>query len=260
MTTDKILDAAEREHGHMSEWDEDPMYDDEYDDIEYLYDYPDLDDDDDLDLDNRLADLDDDDYGDDHDYDDYEPEEGISMRKPTLHLPDGMVAWIDSNSPGSVYIGTRANFEWHNHNGYAPCEITGECALDTLAHEDEIEGRWNLYICDPVTDEMVAEIGEADVRHAREWFERIVSETLSEYPEHYRRTTKIEVDGAKVKIEFHKVGHNASHEFSIGILEDGRIVTQSVGEGEWDKNGDPTVETRVNVLKPGELPLYIGHW
>jgi len=288
MTTDKILDVAEMEHGPMSEWDEAWHKDDmfvpfqpgeardlglEYDeygwlDHDYRYDYPGLDDEDDLDLAYADRSYDDDDgwYGQEPDYD--MPEERISMRESTVFLPEGMLIWIDSNSPGSVYIGDQANYDWHDYNGYAPFKITGECALATLASDDAIEGRWNLRVCGPMSAEAMTEMEEAKMYRqanvAREWFEHAINSARREYKGYYTRysstTKEVEVDGVKVEVELHTVGHNASHEFSIGILEDGRIVYKSFGEGGEGSDGETLYKESIDVLKPGETPSYIGHW
>jgi hypothetical protein len=70
----------------------------------------------------------------------------------------------------------------------------------------------------------------------------------------------VEVDSVKVEVEFHTVGHNASHEFSIGLLPDGRIVYKSFGECGEESEGETLYKESVDVLKPGETPSYIGHW
>jgi hypothetical protein len=295
MSTDKILDVAEMEHGPMNEWDEAWYQDDmfvpfqtgeaqdlglEYDeygwlDHDYRYDYPGLDDYDDY-ADMFNGDIDPDD-GDDGWYGDYdrdfdsgdEPEEEISVREPKIHLPKGTLIWIDCNSPGSVYIGDKLNYDWHNHNGYAATEVTESWALRALAVGDgDGFGRWNLHICGPLSPEMVAEMDDSrkrwETRDARRWFEQTVSEAQIEYTGHYTHysstTKEVEVDGAKVGVEFHAVGHNASHEFSIGLLSDGRIVTRSFGESGEGSEGETLYKENIDILKPGETPSYIGHW
>jgi prolyl-tRNA synthetase len=99
---------------------------------------------------------------------------------------------------------------------------------------------------------------------SRKWFERVINSAKKEYKgyyTYYSSTTKeVEVDGVKVEVELHTVGHNASHEFSIGILEDGRIVYKSVGECGEGQEGETLYNENIDVLKLGETPSYIGHW
>jgi hypothetical protein len=90
------------------------------------------------------------------------------------------------------------------------------------------------------------------------WFDKLIDEAPDNY---YSRHTPVwdYIGGEDVK--FHKAGHNATHEFWVGIMADDRIVLRTVGEGELNENGDPTtIEIRINILKPGEVPSYLVHW
>ncbi len=90
----------------------------------------------------------------------------------------------------------------------------------------------------------------------RRWFGLMVKNATAHYSGHSVRTDR----AGNEDVEFHKVGHNASHEFWLGILADGRIAVRTVGEGAPDANGDPTVEIGVSVRGWGEIPSYYGHW
>lgn len=89
-------------------------------------------------------------------------------------------------------------------------------------------------------------------------FEGIVKSAKKNYRNYSAFTKEVEVDGEQVEVEFHVVGHNASHEFSIGILPDGRFVKHAVGEADWNEEEDrPNYETSIYVK---DNVGYIGHW
>jgi hypothetical protein len=97
---------------------------------------------------------------------------------------------------------------------------------------------------------MSKNIGDA----TRSWFDRLIANAVENFD---GRSTLVEMNEGE-DVEFHKVGRNATHEFWVGILTDGRIVLRTVGEGEW-VDGEPTVETGVWTMEPGEVPTYLGH-
>jgi len=70
---------------------------------------------------------------------------------------------------------------------------------------------------------------------------------------------EVEVDGEKAEVELHRVGHNASHDFSIGLLPDGRLITMSVGEGMREGEIDRHVMVR-GTAEEAVWPTYLGHY
>jgi hypothetical protein len=72
---------------------------------------------------------------------------------------------------------------------------------------------------------MSKNIGDA----TRSWFDRLIANAVENFD---GRSTLVEMNEGE-DVEFHKVGRNATHEFWVGILTDGRIVLRTVGEGEW---------------------------
>lgn len=62
-------------------------------------------------------------------------------------------------------------------------------------------------------------------------------------------------------IPFYWVGHNASHEFYLGV-QDGKIYHYSVGEGgPPDKDGVIPADERIQEITESELgTIYIGHY
>ena len=105
---------------------------------------------------------------------------------------------------------------------------------------------------------------------AREVFEKLVRSAKENYKcssglMGYSSYTKtVQVDGQEHSIEFHWVGHNASHEFSVGLLSDGRLIVRSCGEScEWDDElGCPKIETNVHVIGTAEKCRwpYVGQY
>lgn len=91
---------------------------------------------------------------DEWDYNDIEP-----PQKSRLFVPPGMIVWMECNHPGRVYISDRANKDWSDYNGYAPCEITWELALALLT-SGEGHGPWNLEVCGPLPEGCKAEMEE----------------------------------------------------------------------------------------------------
>jgi len=105
---------------------------------------------------------------------------------------------------------------------------------------------------------------------AREVFDRLVESAKENYKwpgsslGYSVFTEAAEVEGQNHDVEFHCVGHNASHEFAVGLLSDGRLVVRSCGEScEWDDELDcPKFETHVHVVGTAEKCRwpYVGHW
>lgn len=92
-----------------------------------------------------------------------------------------------------------------------------------------------------------------------EWLREVVRRTKANYPEYHAVLFPVKVDGVEIALEFHRVGHNASHLFYLGILPDGRIVSRSWGEiGFVDDN--PVCGDRTHIFPAGEVPAYFGHW
>ncbi len=97
-----------------------------------------------------------------------------------------------------------------------------------------------------------------------EIFNRLVSTAKEHFRNYEASKEMVEVDGVMVEVEFHLVGQNASHQFSIGLLPDSRLVKYSSGEGcEWNYEMDcPEWETSITVInetKNCRWP-YVGHW
>lgn len=116
----------------------------------------------------------------------------------------------------------------------------------------------------------------------RRWFDSLVKEARRDFRFYSKRKRTVEGH----EIEFHCVGCNASHFFSIGILPDGRLATYSIGESAREiaeeadclecSSGEETVcqwcfgsgkvmfyscpmEEHAEILEPGEFPCYLGH-
>jgi len=96
---------------------------------------------------------------------------------------------------------------------------------------------------------------------SQEIFDHLVEDAKERYHNYHILTDVMVVDGVAVEVEFHRVGHNASHQFAIGILPDGRLVKRSTGEGsEWDYELDqPTWETSIHIINETRWP-YVGHY
>ena len=86
----------------------------------------------------------------------------------------------------------------------------------------------------------------------REKFERLIFQNVIHYP-NYTTCERMSSGGV---VTFHKVGHNSSHEFWLGMLPNDRMVCMSVGEG-FEVG---VLEEHIEVYPVGESPSYIGHW
>lgn len=84
----------------------------------------------------------------------------------------------------------------------------------------------------------------------RKQFECLVFQNVIHYPYYTNRERTVE--GETVTI--HKVGHNSSHEFWLGLTPDDRLICMSIGE----TNG--VISEYVRVFPKGEYPSYLGHW
>jgi len=94
-------------------------------------------------------------------------EEGItiSLCQHELSVPAGMIVWMECNHPGRVYISGRDMYNWSDYNGYDPCVISWDFAVELLS-EGEGDGLWTLEICKPLPAECVAEMAKAKMRRA----------------------------------------------------------------------------------------------
>lgn len=90
----------------------------------------------------------------------------------------------------------------------------------------------------------------------RDEFDQLVKQSRENYGRYYVFTEEVEVDGNMVDVEFHMVGHNASHEFALGLLSDGRFVKRACGE-DWDEDEELTISVDYYVEN---VPGYLGHW
>jgi len=76
----------------------------------------------------------------------------------------------------------------------------------------------------------------------------------------------IEVEGKEIEVELHKVGHNASHEFSVALLPDGRLITYSFCVNDPEdviEFGLKPTEESVDIRGTAEevdFPGYLGHY
>ena len=92
----------------------------------------------------------------------------------------------------------------------------------------------------------------------KEEFYRIIKDSKDHYGSYQIFSEMVDIDGNETVVEFHSVGRNASHSFSIGVLPDGRFIRRSCGEGMWDEENDcPSVEINVSVVNNIG---YVGHW
>ena len=85
-----------------------------------------------------------------------------------------------------------------------------------------------------------------------EKFERLLFQCVVNYPDYISLSRTVE---GKMVVMY-KVGHNATHEFWLGMLPDERMVYLSVCE---DRDGSMTDE-HLKIFPKGEYPSYIGHW
>jgi hypothetical protein len=120
--------------------------------------------------------------------------------------------------------------------------------------------------------QLAAELGEMwypkNEPTAREVFDRLVASAKENYSSGslgYCCSKRVaEVEGQEHEVEFHTVGHNSSHQFSVGLLPDGRLVVQSCGDGdEWSEElGYYLSETKYHVIGTAEKCRwpYVGHW
>ena len=63
----------------------------------------------------------------------------------------------------------------------------------------------------------------------------------------------------RMGIDFYMVGHNASHQFSLGLDTDGQVWKMACGEGPDDQDGVPTLDITLHRVTTDDLG-YIGHW
>lgn len=78
---------------------------------------------------------------------------------------------------------------------------------------------------------------------------------------------KIVVEGREIDLELHCVGHNASHEFYVGLLPDGRLITYSYccANTPEDVAGFDVLGAEKSVQVQGtaeavDFPNYLGHY
>lgn len=76
----------------------------------------------------------------------------------------------------------------------------------------------------------------------------------------------VEVEGKKMELEFHYVGHNSTHEFSVALLPDGRLISRSYcancAEDVIELNV-PEVEDNISIhgtAEAADFPGYLGHY
>ena len=87
-------------------------------------------------------------------------------------------------------------------------------------------------------------------------FQSIIDQSKKGYHDYHVSIEDVLPDGLSnpLRLPFHWVGRNSSHEFAISILKDGRIVY--LAEGGY---GDH-FERSCHICKPGREPTYFGHW
>ena len=84
-------------------------------------------------------------------------------------------------------------------------------------------------------------------------FRQIVEDAKKHYGGWHGYTTRIKEFQGK-KVEFHYVGHNASHQFAVGLL-DGKLLRYSFGEGD-----DWRLEDSHHITVWDGGSLYLGHY
>jgi hypothetical protein len=95
---------------------------------------------------------------------------------------------------------------------------------------------------------------------AQEFFDSVVAQSKANY--HRYHTFDHEV-GGKGEVEFHMVGHNASHEFAIAMMDD-KLVTYSAGEGFCGCEGYcdciQPIDVHVMIRESFNPNMSLGHW
>jgi hypothetical protein len=77
---------------------------------------------------------------------------------------------------------------------------------------------------------------------------------------------KVVMEGEEMELEFHHVGHNASHSFSIALLPDGRLISRSYCANcaeDVIEYGVPAVEENITIhgtAQDVDFPSYLGHY
>lgn len=99
----------------------------------------------------------------------------------------------------------------------------------------------------------------------KQWFERMVT-SVKEDPYYHCYKHTIAVEGQDVEVDFHYVGRNASHEFSVGMLIDSRLVMRTFGEEGYEEVEflgaeylEPIVKEVIKIFEIDQLPSYLGH-
>lgn len=88
--------------------------------------------------------------------------------------------------------------------------------------------------------------------------EILIQAKTAGYSRYHSLSTAVAVGGEMVTVEFHRIGHNASHDFHIG-LHDGLLITMSECEGEEIGETERHFITRGTTEKC-EPPTYVGHY
>lgn len=83
---------------------------------------------------------------------------------------------------------------------------------------------------------------------------------------YYATKQNVEVEGKEIELELHRVGHNASHQFSIALLPDGRLLSRSYCANSAEdviEFGIPAVEESITIhgtAQDVDFPRYLGHY
>ena len=69
----------------------------------------------------------------------------------------------------------------------------------------------------------------------------------------------VSVDGVMETVKFYRIGHNATHDFHIGLSDDGRLITMSECEGEEIGATERHFTVRGTAAEC-EPVYYLGHY
>ena len=103
---------------------------------------------------------------------------------------------------------------------------------------------------------MNVSIRQQVIAYSRAFYSRAYTE---DEPIRYTRT----VDGKTV--EFYHVGHNSSHDFSLGMDEDGQLYRRAYGEkwaaADWsEEETEPSYEETITRIASLDDAGYLGHF
>jgi len=87
-------------------------------------------------------------------------------------------------------------------------------------------------------------------------------EIVKRWAEDYNGKSVTKPSSIEDGIEYYLVGHNASHQFSLGVDADGNFWRLSFGEDSWDsETGEITYKKHIRKVGPDISQVgYIGHF